>query len=140
MTKESGNLGNINRRVMMGGLAMTPAAIASGAIAATEQKANLRHQVFFWLKDPSSVEDRDKLIAGLKTLREIDVIRELHIGVPADTEDRDVVDHSFAVSELMRFDNKEDQLAYQQHPIHLAFVAECEDLWSRVVVYDSMDV
>ena len=140
MSNDTGNLGNINRRAIIGGLAMTPAAIASGAIAATEQRQYLRHQVFFWLKKPDSIEDRDKLIAGLKTLRGIDVIRELHIGVPADTEARDVVDSSFAVSELMMFDNKEDQLAYQQHPIHLAFVAECEDLWSRVVVYDSMDV
>lgn len=104
-----------------------------------EQKY-LRHQVFFWLRNPDSVEDRDRLIAGLARLRAVPAIRELHIGVPANTEDRSVVDHSFAVSELMVFASKEDQLAYQLDPLHMAFVAEYEGLWSRVVVYDSFDI
>jgi hypothetical protein len=100
----------------------------------------LRHQVFFWLCEPSSAADRNRLIAGLQSLRAIEGILELHIGVPADTEARDVVDSSFAVSELMLFRDRDAQLAYQLHPLHTAFVAECGHLWSRVVVYDSIDV
>ncbi len=100
----------------------------------------LRHQVFFWLKNPASTTDRDSLIAGLEKLRTIEVIRELHIGIPAETEERAVVDHSFSVSELMLFADREDQLTYQNHPAHRAFVAECEPLWRKVVVYDSVDV
>lgn len=99
----------------------------------------LRHQVFFWLRNPGCVEDREALVAGLAKLRAIEVIRELHIGVPAETEQRTVVDHSFSVSELMVFDSKEDQRTYQEHPLHMAFVSECEPLWSKVIVYDSVD-
>ncbi len=108
--------------------------------AAATVPAKVVHHVFFWLNDPASIKDRDRLIAGLRTLAAIPVIRALHIGVPADTEARDVVDGSWQVSELMFFDNVADQKAYQDHSIHKAFVAECEKLWRKVVVYDTLRV
>ena len=108
--------------------------------ATSDHKGLLRHQVFFWLRNPDSDVDRQKLIAGIEAMRSIAVIRELHVGIPAKTEERAVVDHSFSVSETMVFENSDDQLAYQLHPAHLAFVAECEHLWSKVAVFDSMDV
>jgi len=98
------------------------------------------HQVFFWLKNPTSEADKAKLIEGLETLRKIELIRELHIGVPARTEKRDVVDNSYQVSELMFFDSVESQNAYQAHPLHKQFVDTYSHLWQRVVVYDSVDV
>ncbi|WP_343615019.1 Dabb family protein [Novosphingobium sp.] len=94
------------------------------------------HHAFFWLKNPASLEDRDTLVRGLKTLGEIPLIRSLQIGIPASTEQRDVVDSGFAVSELMVFDSLADQAAYQSHPIHQRFVETCSHLWSKVVVYD----
>lgn len=100
----------------------------------------LRHVVFFWLRNPGSEADRTRLIEGLATLREIPVVRALHIGVPAATEKRAAVDHSFDVSETMLFDNEADQLAYQQHPIHLQFVETCQGLWGKHLVFDSVDV
>ena len=100
----------------------------------------LVHMVYFWLKRPESTEDREALIAGLQTLRQIPVIQTLYIGVPASTEKRDVVDNSFQVSELMFFPDVEAQKRYQDHPVHQAFVKNCEHLWQRVVVYDSMAV
>lgn len=96
--------------------------------------------VYFWLKQPESTEDRDALIAGLNTLRQIPGIQALHIGVPASTEKRDVVDNSFQVSELMLFEDVDAQNVYQEHPVHKAFVKNCEHLWERVVVYDSIAV
>lgn len=98
------------------------------------------HHVFFWLKNPGSVEDRDRIIAGLKTLRKIETIKELRIGIVASTEKRDVVDNSWAVSELMFFENLEGQAAYQSHPIHQQFIKDCSHLWDKVIVYDAMDV
>lgn len=100
----------------------------------------LRHQAFFWLKNSRSQMDRDCLIAGLETLRAIELIRELHIGVPAPTEAREVVDNSFDVLEYMVFDSLEDQAAYQTHPTHQKFIADCCHLWDRVLVYDAIDV
>jgi hypothetical protein len=94
------------------------------------------HHVFFWLKNPNSKEDLAKLLAGLRTLAGIDTVRGIHIGVPADTEQRGVVDASYSASEILFFDDVAGQNAYQVHPIHKQFVADCEHLWQRVVVYD----
>ena len=98
------------------------------------------HHVFFWLNNPESAAHRDMLVEGLKTLARIPVIRELHVGVLASTEKRDVVDTSWQVSELMFFDNVADQAVYQQHPVHLEFVKNYSHLWTKVVVYDAMNV
>jgi hypothetical protein len=110
------------------------------SFASPEKKGGIIHHVFFWLKNPESAEDRAKLIAGLQSLRKIKQIRKLHIGVPASTEKRDVVDNSYQVSELMFFNNLADQKTYQDHPIHQKFIADCSNLWSKVVVYDMQDL
>lgn len=122
-------------------------ALAAGtavSIAAPEQpeksKTPLVHHVFFWLKNPGSVADRDRIVEGLKTLRKIESIKELRIGLPASTEKRDVVDNSWGVSELMFFEDLAGQLVYQDHPIHQKFIKDCSHLWDKVIVYDAMDV
>ena len=120
---------------------LTGAALAANALPSfNEEKKGIIHHVFFWLKNPSSKEDLDKLIAGIKKLKEIKMVRQLYVGVPASTEKRDVVDNSYHVSELMFFDSLEDQKAYQDDPIHKKFVEECSQLWQKVVVYDVLDV
>lgn len=103
------------------------------------EKKQLVHHVFFWLKNPDSKEDRDKLVEGLRTLARIETIRKLHIGVLASTEKRDVVDTSWQVSELMFFDDLAGQAAYQSHPLHLAFIKNYGHLWAKVVVYDALE-
>jgi len=133
-----------NRRVVLsGGLAVGVGANAAmaapnGLASPSASLSSMIHHVFFWLKNPGSKADRDQLIAGLKTLGAIEVIQQLHIGVPASTEKRDVVDNSYDVSELMIFKSVEDQKRYQDHPLHLAFVRDCAHLWRKVVVYDSI--
>lgn len=112
---------------------------ASALPVPAPEKKQLVHHVFFWLKNPDSKEDRDKLVEGLQTLSRIETIRKLHIGVLASTEKRDVVDTSWQVSELMFFDDLAGQAAYQSHPIHLAFVKNYGHLWSKVIVYDAME-
>ncbi len=94
------------------------------------------HHVFFWLNNPESEADKQQLIEGLNTLREIEEVKELLIGTPASILEREVVDNSFHVSELMMFENVEAQDAYQVHPIHEEFVQNYSHLWERVVVYD----
>jgi hypothetical protein len=105
-----------------------------------EQKKLVVHHVFFWLKNPSSQEDLNKLLAGLQTLKNIETVRGIHIGVPAATEKRPVVDYSYSASELLLFDDLAGQKTYQDHPIHLKFIKDCEHLWEKVIVYDAMDV
>ena len=123
-------------------------ATALGVTAATsamptmekKNKKQLIHHVFFWLKNPNSKEDQQKLIDGLRTLAKIETIKKLHIGIPADTEKRDVVDNSYHVSEVMFFDDIEGQNVYQVHPLHKKFIEQCSGLWEKVLVYDSIDV
>lgn len=100
--------------------------------------AKVSHQVFFWLKNPDSEDDLQTLLAGLHSLTAINVIRGVHIGVPASTEKRDVIESSYQASELLFFDSVEDQNAYQTHPLHEKFIAEHQHLWRKVVVFDSI--
>jgi len=97
------------------------------------------HHVYFWLKDPENKNDLNQLVEGLKKLSAVSTIKNFHIGKPASTN-RDVIDNSYIVSWLLLFDNKEDQESYQTDPVHLKFVEECSHLWSKVVVYDTIDI
>jgi hypothetical protein len=130
----------IDRRDMVKAVALGGATMAAGATPAMSapQGSKIVHHVFFWLKNAGSAADRDQLVTGLRALAEIPVIRSLEIGVPASTEQRDVVDSSFDVSELMAFDSVADQKIYQDHPIHADFVAKHAHLWRKVIVYDML--
>lgn len=131
----------VNRRNVVQAIALGGAAMASDAAsAAPAPEARIVHHVFFWLKRPGSTADRDQLVAGLRALAKIPVIRSVQIGVPASTEQREVVDASFDVSELMVFDNVADQKVYQDHPIHQDFIAKCGHLWRKVIVYDMLTI
>ena len=105
-----------------------------------QEKKQLVHHVFFWLKNPDSIEDRDQLVQGVKTLSKIETIRKIHVGVLASTEKRDVVDTTWQVSELMFFDDEAGQKTYQDHPIHLDFIKNYGHLWAKVIVYDAAEV
>jgi hypothetical protein len=130
----------VNRRDVVKGVALGAAAVSAGPASAAPAAGKIVHHVFFWLKNPGSAADRDALIAGLRKLATVDVVRSLQIGVPASTEQRDVVDSSFQVSELMVFDSIADQQTYQDHPIHKDFIAKCGHLWGKVIVYDMVTV
>jgi len=130
------------RRFLSSSVALAAATVTSAAspVQTEKGKTPLVHHVFFWLKNPGSVADRDRIVEGLKTLRKIDAIKELKIGIVASTEKRDVVDNSWAVSELMFFEDIAGQAIYQDHPIHQKFIKDCSHLWEKVIVYDAIDV
>lgn len=131
-----------NRRKFIATATAISAATAASALPfhhAAKSK-QLAHHVFFWLKNPDSVEDRDKLVEGVKTLAKIETIKEIHVGILASTEKRDVVDTSWQVSELMFFDDLAGQATYQTHQVHLDFIKNYGHLWQKVVVYDAMEV
>jgi hypothetical protein len=125
-----------NRRRFLSTSAIAGAGILTTGMPGVQKKGGVVHHVFFWLKNPSSKEDLDKLLAGVRTLKKIKTVRQLYVGVPATTEKRDVVDNSYHVSELMFFDDLAGQEAYQTDPIHQKFIADCSHLWDKVVVYD----
>jgi hypothetical protein len=129
------------RRTFVTTAAALGASVAANAVPTmTKDKKQLVHHVYFWLKNPGSKEDLNKLIEGLNSLKKIEHLRLAKIGAPASTEKRDVVDNSYQVSWLNFFDDVAGQDAYQVHPIHLKFVENYKHLWERVVVYDSIDL
>jgi hypothetical protein len=131
-----------NRRHFITSAALLGTGLAASAFPSINprQKKAILHHVFFWLKNPGSKEDLNKLITGLRTLQKIKTVRKIHIGVPASTEQRPVVDSSYHVSELLFFNDLAGQKIYQDHPIHQQFIKDCSHLWDKVVVYDSIDV
>lgn len=120
------------------------ATIAGTAIfASTNSEKQLKnifiHHVYFWLNNPDSKPDQDKLVEGLTKLSKVETIRQFHLGKPAATN-RDVIDRTYAASWFCIFDNAADQESYQTDPIHLKFVEDYSHLWKKVIVYDSVDV
>ena len=103
-------------------------------------KGALVHHVYFWLKEPKNEAHKKQLVEGLNKLIKVKTIKLSHIGFPAGTENRDVVDHSYSVSYMAMFDDQAGQDAYQIDPIHLKFVEENQHLWNKVIVYDSTDM
>ena len=129
-----------SRRTFLASASLLTLGAAAKAVPMQNEKSAVIHHVFFWLKNPKSAEDRDKLIEGVKTLEKIESVRAIHVGVPANTPARAVVDASYSVTELIFFDDIAGQSTYQDHPIHTAFVKTYGPLWKKVVVYDSQTV
>ncbi len=120
-------------------LALSPTVMCTTTTSQAEKK-QLVHHVFFWLKQPGNEADKQALLEGLQSLKAIKEIKQLLIGTAAPTEQREVVDSSYDVSELMFFDNVADQKIYQDHPVHKAFVEKYSHLWEKVIVYDMLTV
>jgi len=94
------------------------------------------HHVHFWLKNKA---DQQKLIEGLSILADISYVKQIHIGVPADTH-RGVVDRSYDASLLIIFEDQAAHDAYQIDPIHHVFVENYAGLLcEKIVVQDSID-
>jgi hypothetical protein len=127
-------ISSTGKATIMSGLGLGAAAVDEGT---APLKNRFIHHVFFWLKNPESQEDKQKLIAGLQKLTKAKTIETAHIGVPANTN-RDVIERSYQVSWLLVFKTDADQEVYQTDPIHLKFIEECSMLWEKVVVYDSV--
>jgi Stress responsive A/B Barrel Domain len=128
----------MNRRTFIQNTSM--ASVAATVLPAEDaaKKQMMVHQVYFWLKNPANEADKAKLIEGLETLLKIPVLKMVHIGTPAPTTDRAVIDSSYGLSWLCIFNNVEDEAIYQKHPIHTKFVADYAHLWQKVVVYDAI--
>lgn len=134
-------MNTLNRKTfLLSGIVLAAGTAASAMpVATSKKKYPVVHHALFWLKNPGSMEDRAKLVAGVKTLSRIKTVKELRVGVVASTEKREVVDTSWGVSELMFFEDLEGQAAYQTDPIHVEFIKNCAHLWDKVIVYDAIE-
>ena len=97
----------------------------------------LVHNVYFWLKEDLTEDEKAQFRAGVETLAEIQSSIHTFIGDPAGTEPRPIIDRSYdlGLTVVLQDVNAHDE--YQADPIHLKFVENCGHLWDRVQIYDS---
>jgi hypothetical protein len=112
--------------------------LSFGASAQTPEQPSYVHHVVYWMKNPDSAEDLDKLVAGLKKLCSVKIIKFWQVGKPV-AYNKDVMEKSFAVSLLMVFDQKSDLDVYHADPIHQEFVKECGQLWGKKIGFGSVN-
>lgn len=97
----------------------------------------LQHTVYFYLNEDVTEEERQQFEEGLEALLSIEEIYKSEMGVPADTPDREVTDHSFGYSIFTWFESMDDYNVYAEHPDHIEFIEQYESLWADVKVYDT---
>ncbi len=108
------------------------------SITKKTKKDMLQHNVYFWIKEGVSETEKKKFEQGIQDF--VSAIKEIHkveIGVPAPTDEREVVDHSFAYSMFVWFKSIEHHNVYQEHAAHKKFIADFSSIWEKVNVYDS---
>lgn len=96
----------------------------------------LVHCVYFWLKPGLSESQQADFRRGVNTLAAIKTVENMYVGKPAATPRRPVIDHSYSTALIVLFRDVAAHDAYQTDPIHLKFVADCQNYWTRVQIYD----
>jgi hypothetical protein len=106
---------------------------------APRPKATVSHVVLCWLKEPGNEAQRQKLIETSKTFRDIPGVVSVESGVAVPSS-RPVVDSSFDVGVIMRFEDQRALDTYEAHPTHQKAVNEVlRPLAGKIVVYDVID-
>ncbi len=101
------------------------------------QPGHVSHVVLVWLKHKNNAAERAKVIETAKSFRnQIPGIVAMSVGEPLPST-RPVVDSSFDVGLVMRFESKAAMDAYEKNPIHVKAVKEIlAPLAAKIVVYD----
>lgn len=96
----------------------------------------LNHIVIFWLKNDLTEKQLKEFRAGLETLKKIENVNALYVGMPTKTAKRPVIDNSYDIGVTVLFDSVEDHDKYQVNQIHTKFLEKFSSYWSRIVMYD----
>ncbi|MEI6534833.1 MAG: Dabb family protein [Verrucomicrobiaceae bacterium] len=93
--------------------------------------------MLLWLKHKGDAQERAKIIATAKSFpAQIPGILAMSVGDPLPST-RPIVDSSFDVGLVIRFENKEALAAYEKHPVHQKAVEEVlKPLTAKIVVHD----
>ncbi len=97
----------------------------------------LVHSVFFWLRADLNESEREAFLKGVESLAKIESATAVYVGTPATTEKRPVVDSSYDVALTVMLDTIAAHDAYQEDPIHTAFLGQFSTYWERVQIYDA---
>ncbi|MEM7600792.1 MAG: Dabb family protein [Verrucomicrobiota bacterium] len=97
----------------------------------------VRHNVYFWLDDSLTDEQRAEFEGGLGALGQIDVVQSASFGKPAGTPERPVTQNTFDYALVLEFDSVEQHNAYQVHDEHHVFVDQFSVWFKEVRVFDT---
>ncbi|HEY8960613.1 MAG TPA: Dabb family protein [Luteolibacter sp.] len=112
------------------------ALVSCASISPAPKSGSVDHVVLIWLKRPGNAADRVKLQQTAEELRAIPQVKSISHGTALASE-RPIVDDSFDVGFVMRFDSPADLHVYETHPLHVAKVNQVlKPLTKKIVVYD----
>ena len=97
----------------------------------------VRHNVYFWLDESLSDEQKSSFEDGLRALFEIDVVKNGSFGKAATTPERPVTQNTFDYALVLEFESVEMHNAYQVHDDHHVFVDNFGKWFKEVRVYDT---
>ena len=99
----------------------------------------LIHTVYFYMNADAGADAATRIITDCRELlTKIESVRHLWAGLPSGTP-REVVDNSYGVGLIVIFDDMAGHDIYQDHPLHLEFIARNKASWARVQVYDTVE-
>lgn len=99
----------------------------------------LVHAVYFCLKPSLDEAQRAAFRRDLEALLGIATVRFGHVGTPAATEDRPVVERGYDYGLVVAFDDLAGHDAYQVDPLHAAFLERHQHQWDTLRIYDQTD-
>ena len=109
----------------------------SNTVAAARQVfVMLIHSVYFWFKANTPATVLDRFEGELERLGTIPQVTASYVGVAEATPKRPVIDDGYDWALILMFADVAAHDAYQQHPVHEAFVEEFRSNWETVRVYD----
>lgn len=97
----------------------------------------VRHNVYFWLDESLTDNQKAEFEKGLAALAEIDVVGNGKFGKPAGTPERPVTQNSFDYALVLEFESVEQHNAYQVHDDHHVFVDQFSQWFKEVRVFDT---
>tara|TARA_R110002096_G_scaffold33146_10_gene95901 strand:+ start:810 stop:1112 length:303 start_codon:yes stop_codon:yes gene_type:complete len=97
----------------------------------------VRHNVYFWLDDSLSADNKTAFEGGLKALFDIDVVSDGSFGSAAGTPERPVTHNTFDYALILEFDSVAQHDAYQVHPEHTVFVEKFSKWFKEVRIFDT---
>jgi hypothetical protein len=97
----------------------------------------LIHNVFFTLHKRLDGRELTEFRIGLESLKYIKHAEAVYIGSPAPVAERPVLvsNYDFCLTVLLK--NVAAHDAYQQDPLHQAFLENHKEKWKRVKVFDA---
>lgn len=97
----------------------------------------LTHIVVFWLKKDISEKELSTFENQVRSLENISSVEQIHVGKPASTMKRPVIDDSFDFCLTVVLKDIAAHDTYQQDPLHLDFIKNCSHMWEKVKIYDA---